>query len=116
MGIGWVYQKALSLLPSWLKSLLIPKQKTWVDKDFRYEFEDIVKENGYVFDQYSTVTEDGYILETFRVRQPNLKRGAPVVFMMHGIMDSADCWVMNYGDKAPAFMMAKQGYDVWLGN
>jgi lysosomal acid lipase/cholesteryl ester hydrolase len=25
-------------------------------------------------------------------------------------------WVLNDPEKAPAFIMADQGYDVWLGN
>jgi pimeloyl-ACP methyl ester carboxylesterase len=35
--------------------------------------------------------------------------------MMHGLDDSADCWVMN-SNKSPAFIAAREGYDVWLGN
>ena len=36
--------------------------------------------------------------------------------MQHGILDSANCWIMNYADVAPAFVAASAGYDVWLGN
>lgn len=36
--------------------------------------------------------------------------------MQHGITDSADCWIMNYEKTAPAFQLARAGYDVWLGN
>jgi lysosomal acid lipase/cholesteryl ester hydrolase len=36
--------------------------------------------------------------------------------MQHGILDSADCWVTNTPDVAPAFVLARAGYDVWLGN
>ena len=32
------------------------------------------------------------------------------------MVDSADCWIIHNADKAPAFIMAKAGYDVWLGN
>lgn len=31
-------------------------------------------------------------------------------------MSSADQWVANDGDMAPAFTLARLGYDVWLGN
>lgn len=31
-------------------------------------------------------------------------------------MDSAFAWVTNYADVAPAFVAARAGYDVWLGN
>ena len=36
--------------------------------------------------------------------------------MQHGILDSANCWIMNYPSKSPAFVAATAGYDVWLGN
>jgi lysosomal acid lipase/cholesteryl ester hydrolase len=40
---------------------------------------------------------------------------APVLFQ-HGILDSADAWIMNTPDVAPAFVASRAGYDVWLGN
>ena len=40
----------------------------------------------------------------------------PVVFMLHGIIDSSDCWLMNQPSLAPALILARAGYDVWLGN
>ena len=39
-----------------------------------------------------------------------------MVFMQHGVIDSADCWIMNYANVTPAFQMVRAGYDVWLGN
>lgn len=69
-----------------------------------------------MFESHPVVTQDGYKLTVFRVRDPSTKAGAPVVFLQHGITDSADCWIMNYADKSIAFTLAKAGYDVWLGN
>lgn len=31
-------------------------------------------------------------------------------------MSSADCWITNHAHKSPAFVLAMNGYDVWLGN
>ena len=63
-------------------------------------------------------TSDGYILEVWRI--PGMvgdnTTSKPVVFMQHGLFDSAYCWMMNYADVAPAFVAARAGYDVWLGN
>ena len=64
------------------------------------------------------ITKDRYILNVFRIRSKETLENekAPVVFLQHGILDSADAWIMNYDDKAPAFVLARAGYDVWLGN
>lgn len=47
-----------------------------------------------------------------------IKNGAkaPVVFMQHGLMATADTWIYNDQAVAPAFMLSRVGYDVWLGN
>lgn len=36
--------------------------------------------------------------------------------MMHGLTSSSDCWVLPGPEKALAFNLVDQGYDVWLGN
>jgi lysosomal acid lipase/cholesteryl ester hydrolase len=35
---------------------------------------------------------------------------------MHGIFGSSSDWIINEQDKAPAFKLARAGYDVWMGN
>ena len=40
----------------------------------------------------------------------------PKIFMVHGILDSSDIWILNGAEMSPAFMAAKAGYDVWLSN
>ena len=32
------------------------------------------------------------------------------------MMDSSVIWIMNEPEVAPAFQLARAGYDVWLGN
>jgi len=39
-----------------------------VKNDFKLEFKDIVEENGFIFEEHSTVTNDGYIIEIFRIK------------------------------------------------
>lgn len=36
--------------------------------------------------------------------------------MVHGVGDAAYAWIMHYAEVAPAFVAARAGYDVWLGN
>lgn len=38
------------------------------------------------------------------------------LYFQHGIADSADAFIMNTPEKAPVFIAARAGYDVWLGN
>jgi pimeloyl-ACP methyl ester carboxylesterase len=57
-------------------------------------------------------TEDGYILNLFRIRREN-PRG--VIFFQHGVTGDARCWVSQYNDSV-AFLFWRAGYDVWLGN
>jgi len=90
------------------------------DDDGHKTVQQICVENGFQFETHTVTTEDGYILTIFRI--PGLIGEAapatpkPVVFMQHGLMDAADAWVMNWPDVAPAFVTARAGYDVWLGN
>ena len=81
-------------------------------------FQEICAENAYQYEEHTVYTEDDYILTVFRVPGPEgvSPIGRPPVLMQHGILDSANCWVMNYASKAPAFVAANAGYDVWLGN
>ena len=90
--------------------------------DAKRSFEEICTENGFQFELHEVTTEDGYELNVFRI--PGLvSEGAeasngtkPPVLFQHGILDSAYCWIVNYADVAPAFVAARAGYDVWLGN
>ena len=36
--------------------------------------------------------------------------------MQHGLIDSSDVWILNYRNKAPAFVAADAGFDIWLPN
>ena len=54
-------------------------------------------------------------MRLFNIRAPNMKENAEVVFLQHGLFESADSWVMNK-ETSLAFELAWKGYDVWLGN
>ena len=80
-------------------------------------FEEIAALNEMHFESHETVTQDGYIISLFRIYDPkHYKKGNPAVFLMHGTEDTADQWVMHHPEEAPAFVLARQGIDVWLGN
>lgn len=61
------------------------------------------------------------MLTLFRISNDNFANSPsgqekPPMLFMHGIGDSADCFIVHKPDKAPAFVAASEGYDVWLGN
>lgn len=75
--------------------------------------------HNYPYEEHFITTEDGYILRYFRIQAKNsviVQTGKPVVYLQHGLLDSSDTWIGNQEDKAPGFMLANRGYDVWLGN
>lgn len=91
--------------------------------DMYLSFEEICSKAGFKFEQHTTVTDSGYILNLFRIpgmiREPTTHSGNQIkspLFFQHGFADSADAFVMNTNEKSSAFMAARAGYDVWLGN
>jgi gastric triacylglycerol lipase len=101
---------------SWKEVMDLPKEafKT---------FQDICIANGFQVESHWVTTQDGYINLMFRVYKNetfimvnDTRVNKPSVFMLHGIIDSADSFIINLPDKAPAFVAASAGYDVWIGN
>ncbi|XP_049869392.1 lipase 1-like [Pectinophora gossypiella] len=60
---------------------------------------------------HHVTTEDEYKLTMYRI--PG--EGEPV-FIMHGLLMSAVDWLTVGPNKALPYIMAEQGYDVWMGN
>merc|ERR1719436_1935526 len=81
---------------------------------------EIVEYWGYEIHQHNVITMDGYNLTMFRM--PHKKGetgpvgGKPVVLLQHALLDSSFAWVLNLPNQSLAYILADQGYDVWLGN
>lgn len=54
----------------------------------------------------------------FRIQRKGsqIKQGLKPIILQHGLLDCSDTWIINDEDKAPAFLLANRGYDIWLGN
>ncbi len=65
------------------------------------------------FENHYVTTVDGYILNVHRLPNPNATK---TVFLQHGILASSWCWLINDPRYAPAVMLYKRGYEVFLGN
>ena len=72
----------------------------------------IADKYGYKLDRHWVTTDDGYILEVHNIP----KRGSPVVFLQHGLLDSSMTWMLNRKEGSFAFILSDSGFDVWMGN
>lgn len=66
-------------------------------------------------------TEDGYLLTLFRIpygikNNNSDVKDKPVAFLMHGLLLSAEDWIVLGPEKSLGFILADEGYDVWFGN
>jgi len=80
---------------------------------------ELIRENGYPAESHDITTKDGYILTVHRIPHGVDGPGTaprPVVHLQHGLLSSSSDWVMQPPNKALGYMLADQGYDVWLGN
>jgi len=73
---------------------------------------------GYPAEEHWAYTRDGFALGLQRIPYGRNGRGnaSNVVILQHGLMDTSATWVMNSPDQSLAFVLADNGYDVWLAN
>ncbi|KAI9199859.1 Alpha/Beta hydrolase protein [Polychytrium aggregatum] len=76
-----------------------------------------IQEQGFHSSQYWAETEDGFLLSIQRIvaarRRSRSYKGT--VLLMHGLFQSSGVYITNQSDSL-AFYLAREGYDVWLGN
>ncbi|XP_044010367.1 lipase 1-like [Aphidius gifuensis] len=82
----------------------------------------LVEKHGYPCLEYNITTKDGYKLKLHRIPESPYdekkykNHEKPVVFLQHGILASSDSWTLLGPNKDLAFILADEGWDVWLGN
>ncbi|PZC76037.1 lipase 3 [Helicoverpa armigera] len=75
------------------------------------EIDELIVKYGFPVEVHRALTQDGYELTMYRIPS----RGSPV-FLMHGLLGSSDDFIVAGRESALAYLLADEGYDVWLGN
>lgn len=81
------------------------------NEDVSLTIDQLILKYGYPLEEHQVITDDGYLLTMFRI--PKL---GPPVFLMHGLAASADDFVLGGPESGLAYLLANEGYDVWMGN
>ncbi|KAJ0410326.1 hypothetical protein P43SY_002658 [Pythium insidiosum] len=96
-----------------------------VDSDAGLTVAQMIRRRGYAVEEHEVVTDDRYVLTMYRIPksfEESQMKGAPakpnkpVVYLIHGLLDSSFTYVLNYRTQSLAYLLADAGYDVWLGN
>ncbi|XP_019450658.1 PREDICTED: triacylglycerol lipase 2-like isoform X1 [Lupinus angustifolius] len=76
----------------------------------------MVETQGYTCQEHKVTTEDGYILSLQRMPAGLSGKTAykPPVLLLHGVFIDAVVWVFNSPNESLAFILADNGFDVWL--
>ena len=68
---------------------------------------------GYPLEEYTVHTNDHYCIVLFRIPRPDARK---VVYLQHGVMDTALAWVSDKPSLSLAIQCYLQGYDVFFGS
>ncbi|KAL5581778.1 hypothetical protein UlMin_014220 [Ulmus minor] len=79
----------------------------------------MVENKGYVCEEHTVTTGDGYILSIQRIPEGQSGKKAgnnPPVLLQHGLLMDGITWLLLPPDKSLAFLLADNGFDVWIAN
>ncbi|XP_068620445.1 lipase 3-like [Battus philenor] len=81
------------------------------NEDVSLTITQLISKYGYPVESHQVVTDDGYVLTMHRI--PN---NGSVVFLMHGLLGASDDFVVSGPESGLAYLLAADGFDVWMGN
>ncbi|XP_047986195.1 lipase 3-like [Leguminivora glycinivorella] len=119
LSVAWTMDTDRNVQNLLIDNIKVSKRASFIrDYNFGLQQEDwrlnniqLIEKHGFTAETHEAVTEDGYVLTLFRIRGDG-----PVVFLMHGLSGSADDYVASGPESGIAYLLAKDGYDVWMGN
>ncbi|XP_050664565.1 lipase 3-like [Leptidea sinapis] len=81
---------------------------------------DLVRKYRYPLEEHTVITPDGYILGMHRIPHGrdnnNEPKDKPIIFLMHGLLGSSSDFVLMGPGSGLAYILAEEGFDVWMGN
>ncbi|KAG0498850.1 hypothetical protein HPP92_003152 [Vanilla planifolia] len=79
----------------------------------------VVQPVGYKCEEFEVTTEDGYILGIQRILEGraggNGTKRQPVL-LQHGVLVDGISWLLNSPEQSLAYVLADNGFDVWIAN
>jgi lysosomal acid lipase/cholesteryl ester hydrolase len=78
--------------------------------------------HGYKCQEFDVRTDDGYILSVQRIPEGRVGGGGAgwktkqPVLLQHGVLVDGMTWLLNSPDQSLAFILADNGFDVWISN
>lgn len=77
----------------------------------------VVNGTGYECKEYTVETDDGFLLGLQRISHHHGKKPqGPPVLLQHGLLQGGDNWVLNLPSQSLGFILADEGFDVWIAN
>ncbi|KAJ6680517.1 LYSOSOMAL ACID LIPASE-RELATED [Salix purpurea] len=79
----------------------------------------IIEPHDYICEEHTVTTEDGYILSLQRIpvgRSGGTRGKRPPVLLQHGLLMDGITWLLLPPDQSLAFLLADNGFDVWIAN
>ncbi|XP_066152578.1 lipase 3-like [Euwallacea fornicatus] len=94
------------------------KAKIWLHPDTGLNLYQFIAKYGYYYENYTVETKDNYILNTVRIPRARNENGnstskKPAVLLLHGIWSNPQDFIIK-GDSSLGFLLAEQGFDVFL--
>ncbi|XP_071700515.1 triacylglycerol lipase 2-like [Rutidosis leptorrhynchoides] len=78
----------------------------------------LIEKQGYTCEEHTVTTKDGYILSMQRIPagRGGKKADKPPVLLQHGLFMDGATWVLYSPDESLGFVLADNGFDVWISN
>ena len=114
--------RPVTFRPTRLVSYSLPQKRQFkkalgFNEDIYLNFTELTDKYKYPTEVHTVTTDDGYILNVFRILPKCSEAVKPYpVFLLHGIFDTSDMWIVTGTRTGLGYVLASNCYDVWAAN